>query len=35
VPAGYTLVPGVLHAYKASAQDLEGYVKPHGKKEER
>jgi hypothetical protein len=28
VPAGYVLLPGVPHAYKASAQDLAGYVKP-------
>ena len=27
-PAGYTLIPGVLHAYKASAKDLAGYVPP-------
>lgn len=27
-PAGFTLLPGVLHAYKASAGDLAGYVKP-------
>ena len=26
VPAGYVLIPGVLHAYKASATDLSGYV---------
>jgi hypothetical protein len=25
---GYTLIPGVLHAYKASTQDLEGLVRP-------
>ena len=28
VPAGYVLIPGVLHAYKASAADLSGYVRP-------
>ena len=27
-PAGYSLIPGVLHAYKASAADLAGYVRP-------
>lgn len=27
---GYRLVPGVLHAYKASAADLAGYVVPTG-----
>jgi hypothetical protein len=27
-PAGFVLLPGVLHAYKASATDLAGYVKP-------
>jgi hypothetical protein len=25
---GYRLIPGVLHAYKASPQDLAGYVRP-------
>jgi hypothetical protein len=25
---GYRLIPGVLHAYKASASDLSGYVVP-------
>jgi hypothetical protein len=25
---GFSLIPGVLHAYKASAQDLEGLVRP-------
>ena len=25
---GYRLIPGVLHAYKASAADLAGYVRP-------
>jgi len=25
---GYRLIPGVLHAYKASAADLTGYVRP-------
>jgi hypothetical protein len=28
LPAGYTLLPGVLHAYKASARDLAGYQPP-------
>jgi len=28
VPAGFVLLPGVLHAYKASAADLAGYVPP-------
>lgn len=28
VPAGYVLIPGVLHAYKASAEELAGYVEP-------
>ena len=28
VPAGYVLIPGVLHAYKASAADLSEYVRP-------
>jgi len=28
VPAGFVLPPGVLHAYRASAGDLAGYVKP-------
>jgi hypothetical protein len=28
VPAGYVLLPGVLHAYKASPTDLAGYVPP-------
>ena len=25
---GYALIPGVLHAYKASATDLAGYLAP-------
>lgn len=29
--SGYRLVPGVLHAYKASAADLAGYILPGGK----
>ena len=29
-PAGYTLIPSVLHAYRASREDLEGYEPPHG-----
>jgi hypothetical protein len=28
VPAGFVLLPGVLHAYRASAADLAGYVPP-------
>ncbi len=28
VPQGFSLLPGVLHAYRASAQDLHGYVQP-------
>jgi hypothetical protein len=28
VPDGYKLLPGVLHAYRASARDLAGYVRP-------
>ena len=28
VPDGFTLLPGVLHAYRASPQDLAGYVPP-------
>jgi hypothetical protein len=28
---GYALVPGVLHAYKASASDLAGLVRPRGR----
>jgi len=28
VPNGFTLIPGVLHAYKASAADLAGYKRP-------
>jgi hypothetical protein len=29
--AGYRLIPGVLHAYKASAADLAGYLAPRGR----
>ena len=29
VPAGFTKLPGVLHAYRASTADLAGYVAPH------
>jgi hypothetical protein len=29
---GYCLIPGVLHAYKASADDLAGYVMPTRKR---
>lgn len=28
VPAGFSLLPGVLHAYRVSAADLAGYVRP-------
>jgi hypothetical protein len=28
VQAGFVLIPGVLHAYRASPADLVGYVKP-------
>jgi hypothetical protein len=28
VPDGFSLLPGVLHAYRASSDDLAGYVKP-------
>jgi hypothetical protein len=28
IPAGFSLLPGVLHAYRASPDDLRGYVKP-------
>jgi hypothetical protein len=28
VPAGFSLLPGVLHAYRASVTDLAGYDKP-------
>jgi hypothetical protein len=28
LPEGYTLIPGVLHAYRASSSDLRGYVEP-------
>lgn len=28
---GYRLIPGVLHAYNASAQDLAGLVRPRSK----
>jgi hypothetical protein len=31
VPDGYVLLPGVLHAYKASATDLTGYERPRRK----
>jgi hypothetical protein len=30
---GYRLIPGVLHAYKASAADLAGYLAPRGKRQ--
>jgi hypothetical protein len=29
LPKGYTLIPGVLHAYKASKTALAGYVRPY------
>ena len=28
LPAGFALIPGVLQAYKASANDLGGYTAP-------
>lgn len=28
LPKGFSLLPGVLHAYRASAKDLAGYVEP-------
>jgi hypothetical protein len=28
LPAGYQLLPGVLHAYRAPKGDLDGYVSP-------
>ena len=28
LPGGYVLLPGLLHAYRASARDMEGYVQP-------
>lgn len=31
VPAGYSLIPGVLHAYRATIVDLAGYVAPSPK----
>jgi hypothetical protein len=30
LPKGFSLLPGVLHAYRASAKDLAGYVEPKG-----
>lgn len=30
LPKGFSLLPGVLHAYRASAKDLAGYVEPRG-----
>jgi hypothetical protein len=32
VPNGFTLLPGLLHAFKASATDLAGYVEPDGRR---
>ena len=29
-PAGYSLLPSMLHAYRASAQDMAGYEAPQG-----
>jgi hypothetical protein len=29
LPAGYSLLPGMLHAYRVSPADLGRYVKPH------
>jgi len=31
VPTGYSLLPGVLHAYRASAADIGRYVAPYGR----
>jgi hypothetical protein len=28
LPAGYQLLPGVLHAYRVPKGDLDGYVSP-------
>jgi hypothetical protein len=28
LPQGFSLLPGVLHAYRASAHDLAGYERP-------
>jgi len=28
LPDGYRLLPGILHAYRASTSDLAGYVEP-------
>jgi hypothetical protein len=30
LPKGFSLLPGVLHAYRASAKDLARYVEPKG-----
>jgi hypothetical protein len=30
LPKGFSLLPGVLHAWRASAKDLAGYVEPRG-----
>jgi hypothetical protein len=30
LPKGFSLLPGVLHAYRAAAKDLAGYVEPKG-----
>jgi hypothetical protein len=32
VPDGFRLLPGVLHAYRASKSDLAGYVPPRGRR---
>ena len=32
LPAGHVLLPGVLHAYRASASDLAGYVPPRARR---
>lgn len=33
LPAGHALLPGLLHAYRASRSDLAGYVPPRGRRE--
>ncbi len=35
VPTGYSLLPGVLHAYRASAADVGRYVAPYGADDDR
>ncbi len=33
LPEGHVLLPGVLHAYRASRSDLAGYVPPRGRRD--